>query len=74
MTQQPRIQLAPRTLAFTGSGIDKLTTLVEYVMDAEKTSFDEWLADGGLPENHIYHNAFTLHTFLTEEPQDDRDD
>tara|TARA_B110000977_G_scaffold90910_1_gene120692 strand:+ start:195 stop:413 length:219 start_codon:yes stop_codon:yes gene_type:complete len=72
MTQQPRIQLAERTLAFTGSGIEKLHALVEYVMDAEKTSFDEWLADDNLPENHIYHLAFTLHTFLTEEPQDEQ--
>jgi hypothetical protein len=68
MSQQPRIELAERTLAFTGAGIDKLQTLVEYVMDAEKTHFDEWLSEGNPPETHIYHTAFTLYAFLTEEP------
>ena len=68
MTQQPRIELAERTLAFTGAGIDKLNALVEYVMDAEKSNFDEWIADDKPPEHHIYHLAMSLHLFLTEEP------
>lgn len=68
MTQHPRIELAERTLAFTGAGIEKLHALVEYVMQAEENSFDEWLADGKPPEEHIYHLAFTLYTFLNEEP------
>ena len=43
---------------------DNLKAVLEYTLETEKESFEEWIAEYGedspLLENHIWHKAFDL--------------
>jgi len=41
-----------------------LCSLVEYLLDNEKTSFDEWIDGGGKPDDHVYCKAMKLDDYI----------
>lgn len=41
-----------------------LCNVVEYLLDNEKTSFDEWIDGGGKPDDHVYCKAMKLDDYV----------
>jgi hypothetical protein len=46
--------------------IDALKQIVSYMLESEKTSFEEWENSGGDPSYHIYNDVCVLHNYLLE--------
>ena len=44
-----------------------LREVLAYVLDAEHAHFDEHVAEGNAPEDHVFHKASTLMRALTED-------
>jgi hypothetical protein len=44
--------------------VDALEVVVAYLMGNEKISFDEWIAEGGNPNEHIYGKAVILNDYV----------
>lgn len=43
-----------------------LRKVLEYVLKNEANHFNEWVANGGNPENHIYKSAYIVHKYIDE--------
>ena len=41
-----------------------LEVVVKYLLGNEKISFDEWIAEGGNPNDHIYAKALKLDDYI----------
>ena len=43
-----------------------LRKVLEYVLENEANHFNEWVANDGNPENHIYKSAYLVHEYIDE--------
>ena len=43
-----------------------LFQLLEYLEESENRSYEEYISDGGKPQDHIYHNAKKMRRFANK--------
>ena len=48
----------------TAEELQALEWVVNYVLDSERTSYDEWVAEGHTGNRHIYHYAEKLSDYI----------
>jgi hypothetical protein len=46
-----------KTLTMTDEQFASLLSVLDYVLDAERTSYEEWCDMGNDPTNHIWYHA-----------------
>lgn len=50
----------------TNEELNAVERLVQYTLMNEETSYEEWLEEGGNPNDHIYMAAITLNNYLNK--------